>query len=122
MRWIAVFLLLFCSNVGLAAENQQTDAAVDRRLDVLYGEHQIYRQFFNFLKKAIVGRDKAMVAKLVSYPLYVIHKSQNLIVKSERDFVARYGQIINDRVYPSRKIPTIQTSLRRLSRIDDRPR
>jgi hypothetical protein len=54
MRWIAVFLLLFCSTVGLAAEDEQTDAAVDRRLDVLYGEHQNYRQFFDVLKKAIV--------------------------------------------------------------------
>ena len=103
MRWIAVFLLLFCSNVGLAAEDEQTDAAVDKRLDVLYGEHQIYRQFFDVQKKAIVGRDKTTVAKLVSYPLYVIYKSKNLIVKSERDFVARYGQIINDRVYQAVK-------------------
>ena len=69
----------------------------------MYGEHQIYRQFFNSLKKAIVGRDKATVAKLVSYPLYVIYKSKNLIVKSERDFVARYGQIISDRVYQAVK-------------------
>ena len=58
---------------------------------------------FRCPKRQSSAGDKATVAKLVSYPLYVIYKSKNFIVKSERDFVARYGQIISDRVYQAVK-------------------
>ena len=64
------------------------------KLTSLYGESEIYEEFYLKLRKALVSGDKEAVAKLNTYPIRVNIDSTSVYYKTAREFLANYSQII----------------------------
>lgn len=98
MRRLSFSLLcllpLLLVNEGAAAARTDNSAAVDARLDALYGSHQAYRDFLAALKYNVAHGDKARVAAMVAYPLTVRINGVKQRVKSPQRFLANYRSIM----------------------------
>jgi hypothetical protein len=71
-----------------------TEESVDQAIDRALGDHSQYRLVIGALKRAVADHDAAKLAELVDYPLRVTLGGQKTRVRSGKEFVARYAQII----------------------------
>jgi len=71
---------------------------VNDRLDMLYGSHRDYHDFFEQLKQNVAKENKEQVAKLVDYPLKVNIKGKKTVIKNNVDFVRNYSEIITSHI------------------------
>ncbi len=76
--------------LGMAAET----APVDARLDVLFGEHEPYRNFLHELQSAVGEHARQRVAAMVSYPLRTRIKSQWVRLHTRAEFLAHYDELL----------------------------
>jgi hypothetical protein len=101
-RWVLSASLALA--VGVAAAGDA--AAVDGRLDTLFGEHRPYREFLADLQHAVAEGPRERVARLVSYPLRTTVAGRRLTLSSAREFLAHY-----DKVLPPASITAIRDQL-----------
>jgi hypothetical protein len=87
---LAVVLLL----TGIPAGGVAQAADVDARLDLLFGEHDPYRNFLHQLQEAVAQRARARVAAMVSYPLRVRIGGHLMQVDTPRRFIAHYVDLM----------------------------
>ncbi|MFZ4833598.1 hypothetical protein [Rouxiella sp. Mn2063] len=71
---------------------------VNDRLDMLYGSHSNYHDFFETLKQSVTQRNKEQVAEMVSYPLKVNIKGKKVVVKNNLDFIKNYSDIVTPNI------------------------
>jgi hypothetical protein len=76
--------------LGMAAES----ARVDARLDLLFGEHEPYRDFLRELQSAVGEHARERVAAMVSYPLRTRIKAQSLRLHTPAEFLAHYDELL----------------------------
>ena len=72
-------------------------------MDVLFGEHKVYEQFFTQLKGAILESNITTVAGMVHYPLRVRSNKKTLVINNVPEFRQNYKKIINQDVIQSIK-------------------
>jgi hypothetical protein len=90
-----VWALGLVSSIGCDAPAAAQDAAtVDARLDTLFGEHQPYRAFLARLQRAVAADARREVAELVSYPLAARLGGHQHIIRTPRQFVAEYSELL----------------------------
>jgi hypothetical protein len=77
-----------------AAASAPDDASVDQAIDRALGDHSRYQAVFIALKQAVADHDAAKVAELIDYPLRVTIGGKKSRVRSAKDFLARYPQIM----------------------------
>lgn len=98
--WIlaaAASLAATALSAGLAAGQAAApsdDASVDQAIDRALGGHSQYHAVFAAFKQAVADHDAAKVAELVDYPLRVTIGGKKSRVRSAKEFVARYAQIM----------------------------
>jgi hypothetical protein len=72
----------------------QDAAAVDARLDALFGEHEPYHEFLTRLQRAVAQDARREVAALVSYPLVTRFGGQPHIIRTPAQFVSDYTMLL----------------------------
>ncbi|RXZ77786.1 hypothetical protein EBB07_27310 [Paenibacillaceae bacterium] len=82
------------SAVTLAPAEQNTNPYDNAGID----DPKEFTNFLDQLQKHVAKNNKAAVAELVSYPLRVNHDGKSLIIKTKKDFIARYNQIFTDEI------------------------
>ena len=70
------------------------DAAMNKAVDAALGDHTAYRTLIDTLQTAIKAHDAAGVAALVAYPIGVTIKGKKITIKTAKDFVAHYEDIV----------------------------
>jgi hypothetical protein len=75
---------------GLAAETAQVDA----RLDLLFGEHEAYRNFLHELQIAVSEHARGRVAAMVNYPLRTRIHGQWVRLQTPAQFLAHYEELL----------------------------
>jgi hypothetical protein len=94
-RLLAVALLLSAgadAPVSLAAQGTGADA--DARLDLLFGEHDPYRNFFYELQAAVAAHAREQVAAMISYPLKARVHGRVLQLRNPQQFDAHYDELL----------------------------
>jgi hypothetical protein len=81
-----------------ATEAMDGDAAVDRSIDKVLGDHARYRVVILALQKAVADGDAAAVAALVHYPISVNIEGKRVLVRNAKVFMARYGEFMTPRI------------------------
>lgn len=82
------------SRPGLAAETAQVDA----RLDLLFGEHEAYRNFLHELQIAVSEHARGRVAAMVSYPLRTRINGQWVRLQTPAQFLAHYDALLTPKI------------------------
>jgi len=77
-----------------ASPASSDDAGVDQAIDRALGDHAQYQAVFAAFKQAVADHDAAKVAELVDYPLRVAIGGKKGRVRSAKEFMARYAQIM----------------------------
>jgi hypothetical protein len=75
---------------GLAADTAQVDA----RLDLLFGEHEAYRNFLHELQIAVSEHARGRVAAMVNYPLRTRINGQWVRLQTPAQFLAHYDELL----------------------------
>ncbi|MFD0618470.1 hypothetical protein ACFQZR_13455 [Paenibacillus sp. GCM10027629] len=57
-----------------------------------------FTDFLSKLQKAVVSNNKKEVANFISYPLHVNQKGKTVLIKSKKQFIEKYNQIMTDKV------------------------
>lgn len=70
------------------------DQAVNDAIDSSLSDHLRYRPVIDALQAAVAANDAAKVATLVHYPIGVDIGGKPVVLKNEREFVARYEQFM----------------------------
>ncbi|KMZ11699.1 hypothetical protein BHUM_04189c [Candidatus Burkholderia humilis] len=65
---------------------------------MLFGKHEPYHAFFDKLKRAVAAKDKNAVAGMVAYPVAVHRANAQIIVRTRKEFLARYDQIFTPKL------------------------
>jgi hypothetical protein len=76
--------------LGMAGEN----AWVDARLDLLFGEHEPYRNFLRELQSAVREQARERLAAMVSYPLRTRIKGQRVRLHTPAEFLAHFDELL----------------------------
>jgi hypothetical protein len=84
--------------VGLLGSTVSAEEPIEKRMDVLFGEHERYLAFFQELKDSVVRDDKKAVAGLLHYPLDVFRGGRRTVVRSPAEFLKRYHEVFNENV------------------------
>jgi hypothetical protein len=79
---------------GVAAET----ADVDARLDLLFGEHEPYRNFLRELQSAVSEHARERVAGMVKYPLRTRIQGKGLRLHTPAQFLAHYEDLLTPKV------------------------
>jgi len=103
-RLVVLLLTLF---IGSGSAFSATEQEVDQRLDVLFGSHQDYHDFFDNLQRAVASQNQVKVAAMVSYPLKVglrgkekTFRNQDALQKSyDAVFTPALSQVIVNQKY-----------------------
>jgi hypothetical protein len=96
-RPIMLFILLLLAIAGsytpviVAAEGDDVDA----RFDLLFGEHDPYRNFFRELQSAVAANARERVAALVSYPLKTHIHGHVVHLRNPQQFLAQYEVLLS---------------------------
>lgn len=69
-------------------------AAVDARLDLLFGEHDPYRAFLRQLQAAVAEDSREQVAAMVSYPLNTKLNGRAVRIRTPRQFLGHYEALL----------------------------
>ena len=91
---VALVLCLLC----LLCQASSAEEPIEKRMDVLFGEHERYLAFFQELKGSVVRGDKRAIAGLLHYPLDVFDGRRRTVVRSPAQFRKRYHEIFNENV------------------------
>jgi hypothetical protein len=67
---------------------------LNQRLDVLFGEHEPYREFLRDLQGAVAANARQQVAAMVSYPLRTRIRDQIVRLGDAQQFLAHYAEIL----------------------------
>jgi len=97
MLTVCVALLLFVALTGAAhsgAPGPGADAAMDRRLDQLFGEHAAYHEFLTRLRTAVASNARERVAAMVSYPLTVRIGGRAVRLRNGAAFLRHYRELL----------------------------
>ena len=70
------------------------DKAVNDAIDSNLGDHTKYQAVITKLQTAVAAGDAAKVASLAQYPIGVDIGGKNTVLKSEKEFVARYKEFM----------------------------
>jgi hypothetical protein len=90
-------MLLLVVSLGAALLPAQADEAqVDAAIDAGRGSAVTFRDAFAVLREAVSLADAATVASLANYPLPVIVDGNRRVLRSEAEFVSRYGAVMTD--------------------------
>ena len=92
-RFLCTILVLFSSFTWATST-----AEIRKNLTYLYGEYEIYESFYYKLTKAILEKDTETVASMNMYPVRVNSKSGAIYVKTEKEFIAKFESIVNDKM------------------------
>lgn len=98
---LLILMLLYAHGCYASAPFQgdqpetRADSEIDARLDLLFGQHVLYRKFFEEFQRAVAWGDVAKVAGMINYPMSLTIKGRKIILRSERDFVANYARIFS---------------------------
>ena len=76
------------------AADPAADQAVNDSIDSNLGDHTRYQAVIQELQAAVAADDAAKVASLVQYPIGVDIGGKNTVLKTEKDFVARYQELM----------------------------
>ena len=74
--------------------SEPTAAAVDARLDLLFGGHDAYRSFLQDLQVAVAGNMREQVAGMVSYPLSTKLQGRAVRIRTPRQFLSHYEALL----------------------------
>jgi hypothetical protein len=91
-RLVSLFVVTLAAapRVGIAAET----AEVDARLDVLFGEHEAYRNFLHELQSAVSEHARERVAVMVNYPLRTRLNGKWVRLQTPAQFLAHYDDLL----------------------------
>ncbi len=83
-------------SVGAVAQAPAPEgaAAVDSRLDTLFGEHESYRNFLQDLQAAVRANARERIAAMVSYPLKTHIEGREVSVRTPREFMQRFDALL----------------------------
>lgn len=70
------------------------DKAVNDAIDSNLGDHTKYQAVITELQTAVAAGDASKVASLAQYPIGVDIGGKNTVLKSEKEFVARYKEFM----------------------------
>jgi len=87
----------------------QSVEAVNRRIDLIYGEHQTLTAAYQVLKFAIGQHDAATVASLVHYPFRTQIDGERTTLRREEEFIARYDDIVTPPIAQAVAVQTYGT-------------
>jgi hypothetical protein len=94
--------VMFCMLWLLAIAGSYTPAIavaegedVDARLDLLFGEHDPYRDFFRELQAAVAANARERVAALVNYPLKTHIHGHVVHLRNPQQFIAQYEVLLS---------------------------
>ncbi|WP_462159812.1 hypothetical protein [Pseudoalteromonas sp. GB56] len=90
MRNSLVLLIMVLSCSSFAG----TDEESRDRLKYLYGESEIYENFFYELKNALITKEIEKVANLNGYPIRVNFDSGTKYFKNKNEFITNYESIV----------------------------
>lgn len=83
---------------GPTTTNAQSISAVNSSLDALFGTHEPFQQFFDSLKTAVAGDDKAAIARMINYPFKARIGGRDVRIADIGHFVASYDEIVTPKV------------------------
>lgn len=86
--------LASATSVPAAAESRDDAKTVDDAIDDNLGDHQRYRTVIDALQKGVADNDAAAVAALVQYPIVVSIQGKKTTLKSDKQFIANYDQLM----------------------------
>jgi hypothetical protein len=87
-----------CLTAAVLPVYAQTAQDVDARMDALFGAHEPYHAFFDQLKRAVAAKDKNAVAGMIKYPVAIHHANDQTILRTRKDFLARYDRIFTPKL------------------------
>lgn len=93
-----LYALLITVVFSAALYGQNTDSLetkLDNRMDYLFGEHKIHKEFFFEMKKAVLNSDSLKVADLIKYPITIKINGKKTKIKNNREFLKHYSRIID---------------------------
>ena len=92
--WALAGLLVAAAAPAGPSEPDPAAAAVDARLDRLFGEHDAYRKFLHDLQAAVVGDLREQLAGMVSYPLSTKLQGRAVRIRTPRQFLSHYETLL----------------------------
>jgi len=98
MGRFAVTLLVGCAAFAAAPVLAQSEAAVNERADMLFGDHEALRAAFDVVQDAVADENAEALAALVKYPFATVLEGEDYVIESEDDFVTVYPDLITDTV------------------------
>ena len=76
----------------------RTEADMNARLEMLFGESAPFRRAFDAIKAAIAADDREALAEWVAYPFRVSYDDEEFVVENAQEFVDNYDDIVTDHV------------------------
>ncbi len=92
-----IFLLFFIAFtfVAIAQNTDSPEIKFNSRLDYLFGQHKIYKEFFYRMKNAILNSDSAKLAGMIEYPIRIRINKTNNKIRNRKEFLKYYRKIID---------------------------
>lgn len=95
LRVIFVVVSLGAASAPVLA---QSEAEVNARADMLFGEHEGLQEAFEVIKSAVAEGDAETLASLVKYPFEVTIDGEAYVLEDEVAFIENYEGIITPAV------------------------
>ncbi|MDH5630793.1 MAG: hypothetical protein OEY96_11640 [Gammaproteobacteria bacterium] len=85
-----IILILSFLSINVSASEE-----MEKKMDFLFGEHVIYKDFFFELKDLARTTQKEEISSLVSYPVNIYGGEDTFVIKNNKDFLKYYDAIFD---------------------------
>lgn len=90
-------LLMSYSAFEVKAINRSVQSTEDK-MDSLFGEHQIYKDFFFQLKDAVLNNKRKQVSKYIEYPFTIYGEEYKYVIKNKTELLNLYDAIFSKNI------------------------